>query len=67
MKIDEEDRALLLFCSSSVFYDGLVTTLVYGKEILNFEKVIGVLKSNEQREKLCKDSPNLEVLAMNER
>ena len=48
VKIDEEDRALLLLCSLPVAYDGLITTLVYGKKILNFEEVIGVLRSNEQ-------------------
>ena len=67
VKIDEEDRALLLLCSLSVFYDGLITTLVYEKEILNFKKVVGVLRSNEQWEKLCKRSPNLEVLTVNKK
>ena len=42
VKIDEEDRALLLLCSLSVSYDSFITTLVYGKEILSFEKVVGV-------------------------
>ena len=48
VKIDEEDRALLLLCSLSISYDCLIPTLVYGKEILNFEKMVGVLRSNEQ-------------------
>ena len=67
VKINKEDRALLLLCSLSVSYDGLITTLVYEKEILNFKKVVGVLRSNEQREKLCKRSPNLEVLTVNKK
>ena len=67
VKIDEEDRALLLLCSLPVSYDGLITTLVYGKETLNFEEVVGVLRSNEQRERLCKEGSNSEVLAVNER
>ena len=67
MKIDEEDRALLLLCSLSVSYDGLITTLVYRKETLNFEDVVGVLRSNEQQEKLCKESPSTKILAVNER
>ncbi|WP_374695592.1 hypothetical protein ACEW7V_00920 [Areca yellow leaf disease phytoplasma] len=32
VKIDEEDRALLLLCSLPGSYDGLITTLVYGKK-----------------------------------
>ena len=47
VRIDEEDRALLLLCSLSVSYDGLITTLVYEKKILNFKEVVGVLRSNE--------------------
>ena len=47
VKIDEEDRALLLLCSLPVSYDGLITILVYEKETLNFEEVVGVLRSNE--------------------
>ena len=58
VKIDEEDRALLLLCSLLGSYDGLITTLVYGKETLNFEEVVGVLKSNEKRERLCKGGSN---------
>ena len=48
VKIDEEDRALLLLCSLSVSYNGLITTLAYRKEILNSKEVVGVLRSNEQ-------------------
>ena len=52
VKIDEEDRALLLLCSLPDSYDGLITTLVYEKETLNYEEVVGVLRPNEQREKI---------------
>ena len=67
IRIDEEDRALLLLCSLPVSYDGLITTLVYGKETLNFEEMVGVLRSNDQWKKLCKGSLNSEVLAIHER
>ena len=67
VKIDEEDRSLLLLCSLPVSYDGLITILVYGKEILIFEEVVGILRSNEQRERLCKGSPSSGVLTVNER
>ena len=66
VKIDEEARALLLLCSLPGSYNGLITTLVYEKETLNYEEVVGMLRSNKQREKICKD-PNSEVLAVNER
>ena len=67
VKIDEEDRALLLLCSLPGSYDGLITTLVYGKKILNYEEIVGVLRSNEQRKKICKGDPKSEILAVNER
>ena len=58
VKIDEEDRALLLLRSLSGSYDDLITTFIYGKEILNYEEIIGVLRSNEQTEKIYKEDPN---------
>ena len=67
VKIDEEDRALLLLCSLSGSYDGLIITLVYGKKILNYEEIVGVLRSNEQRKKIYKGDSKSEILAMNER
>ena len=47
VKINEEDRALLLLCLLPVFDGGLITTLVYRKETLNFEEVVRVFRSNE--------------------
>ena len=67
VKIEEKDRALLLLCSLLGSYNHLITTLVYGKETLNYEEIVGVLRSNEQSEKICKGDPNSEVLAVNER
>lgn len=67
MNINEEDRALLLLCSLLGSLDSLITTLVYRKDILVYEKVVGVLRSNVQREKIFKKSFNSKVLAMNER
>ena len=48
VKIEEEDWMLLLLCSLPSVYDGLITTLVYGKESFEYEKVVGALRSNEQ-------------------
>ena len=67
VKIEEEDRALLLPCSLPGSYDNLITTLVYEKETLNYEEVVGVLRSNEQREKIHKENSNSKVLTMNEK
>ena len=67
VKIDEEDSTLQLLCSLSVSYNGLITTLMYGKETLNFKEVVGVLRSNKQRERLHKRIPSLDVLAISER
>lgn len=67
MKIDMENRALLLLCPLSGSYNGLITTLVYGKETLNFKEVVGILESNKQREKICKGKLNSEVLDINKR
>ena len=50
----EEDRTLLLLCSFPSVYDGLITTLVYDKKSLEYEEVVGALRSNEQWEKTCK-------------
>lgn len=50
MKFSEEDRALMLFCSLLSTYDGLITTLVYGKDTLEYDEIVGVLRNNEQRE-----------------
>ena len=67
VKIDEEDRALLLLCSLPSLYDGLITILVYRKQTLNNEEVISVLRLNEQRKKICKEDPKSEILAVNKR
>ena len=47
VKIEEEDRALLLLYSLPSGYDGLITTLIYGKESLEYEEVVGALRLNE--------------------
>ena len=43
----EEDKSLLLLCSPPKSFDLLVTMLLYGKEILVYEEIVSVLKSNE--------------------
>ena len=49
--MEEEDRSLLLLYSLLSSYDPLVTTLLYGKETLEYEGMVSVLRSNEQQNK----------------
>jgi hypothetical protein len=55
VKIEEEDKAILLLASLPSSYDHLVTTLLYGKETLAFEEVTGSLLSHETRRKPVND------------
>ena len=67
VKLDEEDKSLLLLCSLPESYDSLVTTLLYGKETLKYEDIVSVLRSNEQKKKLTRDRAPQEGLAVGER
>ena len=67
VKIEEEYQALLLLCSLPGMYDGLITTLVYKKETLNYEEVVGMLRLNEQWEKIYKGNPNSKVHVVHKR
>jgi hypothetical protein len=55
VKIGEEDKAILIFASLPPLYDHLVTTLLYIKETLVFEEVIGSLLLHEMRRKPIND------------
>ena len=48
-------------------YDGLITTLVYGKESLEYEEVVGALRSNEQAKKIYNGVFTSEAFAVHER
>ena len=43
VKLEEEEKSLLLLCSLSPYFDSLVTTLLYGKETLEYEDMVSVL------------------------
>ena len=43
VKMEEEDKSLLLLCSLPPSYDPLVMILVYGKETLEYEDMVSVL------------------------
>ncbi|KAG2687294.1 hypothetical protein I3760_09G044700 [Carya illinoinensis] len=51
VKIEDEDKALLLLNSLPDTYEHLITTLLYGKEKISFEDVSSSLISNEYRRK----------------
>ena len=45
---------MLLLCSPSESFNPLVTILLYGRETLVYEKIMSVLKSNEQQKWMTK-------------
>ena len=47
VKVDHEDKALLLLSSLPNYYEHLITTLLIGKETLKVDDVIVVLLENE--------------------
>lgn len=49
VKIEEEDKALLLLASLPTSYDHIVTTLLFGKDTLKIDEVIASLLMNESR------------------
>ena len=49
MKIDDEDRAIILLCSLPESYEHLVTTLTYGKEDIKVDEIVTALLGHEQR------------------
>jgi len=51
VKIDDEDRAIILLCSLPRSYEHLITTLTYGKEDIKVEDIVAVLLAHDQRRK----------------
>jgi len=47
VKIDKEDKVLILLSSLSESYDHIITTMLYGKETLILEEITSTLLSNE--------------------
>ena len=47
VKIDEEDRVIILLCSLPGSYDDLVTTLTYGKEDVKVDEIVTALLGHE--------------------
>jgi len=51
VKIDEEDKVLILLSSLPESYDHIITTMLYGKKTLIVEEVTSTLLSNEIRKR----------------
>jgi len=51
VKIDDEDRAIILLCSLPESYEHLVTTLTYGKKDVKVDEIVTALLAHEQRRK----------------
>ncbi|KAE8657094.1 hypothetical protein F3Y22_tig00116997pilonHSYRG00993 [Hibiscus syriacus] len=49
VKIEDEDRAMILLCSLPPSYEHMVTTLTYGKETINVEEITAALLAYNQR------------------
>jgi hypothetical protein len=51
VKINDEDKAIILLCSLPRSYEHLVTTLTYGKEDIKVEDIVAALLAHDQRRK----------------
>ena len=51
VKIDEEDKVLILLGSLQKSYDHIITTMLYGKETLILEEVTSIFLSNKIRKR----------------
>jgi hypothetical protein len=49
VKINDEDKAIILLCSLPRSYDHLVTTVTYGKEDIMVEDIVATLLAHDQR------------------
>ncbi|KAE8693888.1 putative pentatricopeptide repeat-containing protein [Hibiscus syriacus] len=52
VKIEDEDRAMILLCSLPSSYEHMVTTLTYGKETINVEEITAALLAHNQRKQI---------------
>jgi len=56
VKIEDEDRAIILLCSLPFSYEHIVTTLTYGKETIKVEEITAVLLAHNQRKQNAGES-----------
>ncbi|CAL9006776.1 unnamed protein product, partial [Prunus brigantina] len=64
VKIEEEDKALILLTSLPDSYENLVTTLLYGKDTVSLEQVQTSLVSHDIRRKGPRDDGHETALAV---
>jgi len=56
VKIEDEDRAIILLCSLPSSYEHIVTTLTYGKETIKVEEIVAALLAHYQRKQNAGES-----------
>ena len=61
MKIDDEDKAMIMLCSSSSSLEHLVDTLMYGRQALSMADVKETLSSKAKIKKEPRDEEGLTV------
>ncbi|KAE8714902.1 hypothetical protein F3Y22_tig00110187pilonHSYRG00229 [Hibiscus syriacus] len=62
VKIEDEDRAMILLCSLPPSYEHMVTTLTYGKETINVEEITAALLAHNQRKHNAGESSQADSL-----
>lgn len=64
VKIEDEDKALILLSSLPYEYEHLVTTLLYGKDTIELEDVTATLLSDEIRKRPSGDESQADGLVV---
>ncbi|KAE8719673.1 hypothetical protein F3Y22_tig00109926pilonHSYRG00011 [Hibiscus syriacus] len=62
VKIEDEDRAMILLCSLPSSYEHMVTTLTYGKDTINVEEITAALLAHNQRKQNAGESSQADSL-----
>ncbi|GMI70741.1 hypothetical protein HRI_000743400 [Hibiscus trionum] len=62
VKIENEDKAMILLCSLPSSYEYIVTTLTYGKETIKFEEITAALLAHNQRRQNTGESSHADGL-----
>ncbi|CAA0822792.1 Uncharacterized mitochondrial protein AtMg00810 [Striga hermonthica] len=56
VKMEDEDKAMILLCSLPSSYEHMVTTLTYGKEMIKTEEITSALLAHNQRKQKSGES-----------
>lgn len=64
VKVEEEYETILLFTLLPNSYDNLVTTLLFGKDIVSIEDVMTLLLSNETRRPNLEEGQDYELVGL---